>query len=80
MFVTNLECFDWIPTCLKSEFTYSTNNLKKDSLNLISLIDNFERREFDIQLKEAFPIFYKALDYKNIANTYLRLFEKIQKS
>ena len=47
--------------------------------NLTSnLIDNFKTRDFDISFKELFPDFYNALDYKKIANTYLRLFEKIQ--
>ena len=80
IFVTNLECFDWIPSRLKSEFIYSTHNLIKDSLNLMTLVDNFKRKDFDISLKEIFPDFYNALEYKNIANTYLGLFEKIQNS
>ena len=78
IFVTKLECLEWIPSGLKSNFLYSTNNIRKDSLNLIKLIDNFKSRDFDISFKELFPDFYNALDYKKIANSYLRLFEKIQ--
>ena len=80
IFVTKLECLEWVPSGLKSNFLYSTNNLRKDSLNLINLIDNFKGRDLDMSFKELFPDFYNALDYKKIANTYLRLFEKIQKS
>ena len=80
IFVTNLECFEWMPSRLKSKFIYSTNNIEKDALNLIRSIENFTRRDFDISLKDIFPDFYNALDYKNIANTYLQVFEKIQKS
>ena len=80
IFATNLECFEWIPTRLKSEFTFSTENIEKDSTNILSLINKFKRRDFDISYKDIFPNFYRDLDYKNIANTYSRLFEKIQNS
>ena len=62
IFVTNLECFEWMPSRLKSKFIYSTNNIRKDSLNLIRSIENFKRRDFDISLKDIFPDFYNAID------------------
>ena len=78
IFVTKLECLEWIPSRLKSEFMYSTNNLRKDSLNLINLIDNFKRRDFDMSFKEIFPDFYNALDYKKNCKHLFGIIRKIQ--
>ena len=80
IFVTYLECFNWMPYKLKSKFIYCSYNLKKDSLKLIHEIENFKSNDFNTSMKEKYTNFRNALEYKNIANTYLQVFEKIQKS
>ena len=45
IFVTNLECFNWISSKLKSKFIYCSYDLKKDSLKLIHEIENFKSND-----------------------------------
>lgn len=78
IFATNLKCFDWIPTELKSKFIFSSSNLTKDSYELIKAIENFDNNR-KITLKKKYPQFYNSLDYCFIAKTYLKTFKKVMK-
>ena len=78
IFATNLECFDWIPTELKSKFIFSSSNLTKDSYELINAIENFDNHR-KLSLKKKYPQFYNSLDYHFIAKTYLKTFKKVMK-
>jgi len=80
IFVTNLECFNWISSKLKSKFIYCSYDLKKDSLKLIHEIENFKSNDFNTSMKEKYNNFRNALDYEKIANKYLKIFEKVQNS
>ena len=78
IFATNLECFDWIPTELKSKFIFSSSNLTKDSYQLLNAIENFDNHR-KLSLKKKYPQFYNSLDYYFIAKTYLKTFKKVMK-
>ena len=75
IFATNLECFDWLPSELKSRFIFSTSNLVQDSYKLIKAIENFEDKK-DLSFKNKYTKFYNSLNYHFIAKSYMQIFKK----
>ena len=47
---------------------------------MIHEIENFKSNDFNTSMKEKYTNFRNALDYKKIANKYLKIFEKVEKS
>ena len=48
MFVSDINCFDWLPEDLKSEFIFSTSNVFEDSKKDILLaINSFSENNFN---------------------------------
>ena len=51
LFLTKLDCLNWLPKDLQSKFLYSSGNLKRDVEILINEIINFKEDE---DLKKLF--------------------------
>ena len=77
LFLTDLECFDWIPNEIKSNFLFSTSDAKKDAR---ILTDALQKKSAKKKLVSRVSSFYKSLDYVNIADSYLKVFQKIKQS
>ena len=75
LFVSKLNCFDWLPNKIKSEFIFSKNFIEDDSKILLNAINNFN--EININFKSNYPHFYKSLDYEYIAESYLKIFKRL---
>ena len=76
LFVTNLNCFDWLPKNLKSEFIFSTSIIKEDSKNLLKAVSDFKDIKDLNSLNIKYPNFFSSLDYSNIAKSYAKIFKK----
>ena len=75
IFVSDLNCFDWLPKELKSEFIISKKDLPKDSENIINSVIKFKEFKDLNSLKNKFPYFFKSLDYNYIAYCYSKIFK-----
>lgn len=78
LFVTQLSCFDWLPSRMKSRFIFSTSDFDNDARIILSNLKNFRELQNLNKTKEKFPSFYKSLNYSNIAEEYLKIFKKIK--
>lgn len=78
-FLSNLECFEWLPNSVKSKFLFSTFNLQKDSKIIIDALQNFDKQINQNEILSKDSYFYKSLDYANIASAYLKIFQRVKK-
>ena len=76
-FVTQLACFDWLPSGIKSRFIFSTSNIDIDAKKILSNLENYEEFQNLNKIKESFPGFYNSLNYSKIAKQYLKIFKEI---
>ena len=76
LFVTNLNCFDWLPKNLKSEFIFSTSIIKEDSKNILKAVSDFKDIKDLNSLNIKYPNFFSSLEYSNIAKSYAKIFKK----
>ena len=77
LFLTKLDCLNWLPKDLQSKFLYSSGNLKRDVEILINEIINFKEDEdlknYFIKYRE----FSNNLKYSYIAKSYFEIFQKV---
>ena len=77
LFLTKLDCLNWLPKDLQSKFLYSSGNLTRDVEILINEITNFEEDEdlknYFIKYRE----FSNNLKYSYIAKSYFEIFQKV---
>ena len=66
-FLSNLDCFNWLPIEIKSNFC-SKVLICKDSEKLINALKNISGQEIKDQILNEDSFFYKSLNYKNIAD------------
>ena len=78
VFASSLDCYEWLTANLKLKFTFAKFDLKKDAKALIKLVKNYEHNNQLIEYKRNYPEFYEKLNFINIANKYLQIFEKIK--
>ena len=78
LFLTDLECLNWIPSDLKSDFIYTSGNLKKDAKQIIAKLNSFEEINDLQNLCNKYPDFCRPLNYREIAQSYLNVFRKIK--
>ena len=76
-FVTQLACFDWLPSRMKLRFIFSTSNSEIDAKKILTNLENYKEFENLNKIKEKFPLFYNSLDYSKIAKEYLKIFKEI---
>ncbi len=77
LFVTKLDCLNWIPKDLKNDFIYSSNDLKKDAEQILYALDNFNEKKDLQNFPDKFKEFTNNLKYSKIAQSYYEVFEKI---
>lgn len=79
-FLSNLDCFNWLPIEIKSNFLFASFDLQEDSEKLINALKNISGQEIKDQILNEDSFFYKSLNYKNIADSYLKVFQKVKES
>ncbi len=80
LFLTDLDCLNWIPDKLRSEFTYTCGDLKKDAINIIKQINSFKEKNDLQKFCDRYPEFCRDLDYQEIVESYLNIFKKVNAS
>ena len=79
LFLTKLDCLNWLPNDLKAKFVYSSGNLTNDVKILINEINNFKEDEdlknYFIKYRE----FSNNLKYSYIAKSYFEIFKRLLK-
>ena len=78
LFVTKLDCLNWIPKNLKNDFIYFSGNLQSDANQILDAINNFN----EVKNLQNYPTRYKQLTnnlkYTKIAKSYYEIFEKVK--
>ena len=77
LFITKLDCLNWLPNDLKNDFIYFTGNLKKDAKQIIYALDNFNEKKDLQKYSSKYKEFTNNLEYSNIVKSYCEIFEKI---
>ncbi len=75
LFISDLRCFDWIPSFSNFPFMYSTGSEKDDALLINEYLQsssNNSRNEYDIPSD-----FYDALNYSSVSKAFFAVYTKI---